>query len=248
MPCRFCGHDKPLVKAHALPESFFRELRVGEDDSPPLMLSSTPGARPKRSPIGVYDKDILCADCETVFGPYDTYGAEVLIQKKDELFRPIRQDLDTLAFFADGVDQHKLKLFVLSVLWRATLSSQTFYQRMQLGPHQEQLKQRLLAGACSDPDDYSVLLSRWVASDHRKQFVRGLMCPFLERWDGINAVRFYFGWTVAYIKVDKRPFAEPLRNLVLGRTKQTVQIAREFDSSKDFRVMLHVARAAASEA
>jgi hypothetical protein len=63
------------------------------------------------------------------------------------------------------------------------------------------------------------------------------MDPFLEKWDGVNAYRFYFGDVVAYIKADKRPFPEELNSIFLGGGDRVMLIAREFMSSSDLSAM-----------
>ena len=55
--CRLCGNTGKFVKAHIIPEAFFRILR--KDGSTPLLVTGTPNQFPKRSPIGVYDEGIL---------------------------------------------------------------------------------------------------------------------------------------------------------------------------------------------
>ena len=57
MICRGCNQDKKLVKAHIIPESFFRGLR-GEKE-PAKILSNRKDFYPKKSPIGIYDTEIL---------------------------------------------------------------------------------------------------------------------------------------------------------------------------------------------
>jgi hypothetical protein len=54
MKCKLCGVDKKLVKAHIIPEAFFKPLRSGKNA--PLLIR--PGDYVKRAPIGVYDKTI----------------------------------------------------------------------------------------------------------------------------------------------------------------------------------------------
>ncbi len=70
----------------------------------------------------------------------------------------------------------------------------------------------------------------------------GLMDPFPEKWDGINAYRLYLGQIVAYIKVDRRPFEYPLRDLTLGRYDLLSIVQRDFATSKDFAVMVKTAQ------
>jgi hypothetical protein len=74
MKCRFCEKESKLIKAHIIPEVFFRLAR-GDD----MLTNISTGKRPQKSPIGAYDKGILCADCEKCFGEADSYTASFLI-------------------------------------------------------------------------------------------------------------------------------------------------------------------------
>ena len=47
--CLYCARDKSLIKAHVIPEAFFRRLRVGEKS--PLLIRQNDHV--KRSPISV---------------------------------------------------------------------------------------------------------------------------------------------------------------------------------------------------
>ena len=244
MACRLCKQDRKLIKAHAIPEAFFRVIRE-QDGETPLLITNAADRHPKRSPIGVYDKGILCEACEECFGPHDKYGTDCLIHKLDEYFSPIERGGETLAFSSDEIDQEQLKMFVLSVLWRAAVSSQEFYKSVELGPYEERLRKVLLAGKTQSSDEFAVALSRWIVSDQRRSLVTGLMNPFWERWSGVNAVRLYLGSVVAYVKVDQRSFPTPISEMVLGKRNTAVMVAREFDESKDLSIMRRAARAAA---
>ena len=57
--CRLCLKDKNLIKAHIIPEGFFRLLRSGNRS--PEMHSNSPGSFPKRMQVGTYDSNILCS-------------------------------------------------------------------------------------------------------------------------------------------------------------------------------------------
>jgi hypothetical protein len=70
------------------------------------------------------------------------------------------------------------------------------------------------------------------------------MDPFLEKWDGVNAYRFYFGDVVAYIKVDKRAFPPELAAIALGRQDRVMLVAREFMSSSDLSAIQETMRRA----
>lgn len=206
------------------------------------MVSNVIGAFPKRAPIGVYDAETLCGDCEISFGECDGYGAAIFLSAFENKFAPIAHGDELFGFQSSDVNKSLLMKFLLSVLWRASVSSQAFYNRVRLGQFEALAKQTLLSST-ETPAVFDAVLSRW-SDIGQSNGAEGLMCPFQERWKGINAYRFYLSPIVAYIKVDKRPFPDELRALGLqvddGITKI---VARGFEHSKDRSAFVRVASA-----
>lgn len=238
--CRLCANAGKFVKAHVIPEAFFRVLRDG--GAAPLLITGTPSHFPKRSPIGVYDEGILCEACEPKFDRFDHYGVESLLVRLDELFRPISHQGKIVAYQAEGIDQKLLMQFLLATLWRASVSTHSFYRRVNLGPFEATAKRAIL-----NPDEpvsevFSAVLSRWRVEGQHQKSAGGLMDPFRERWDGVNAYRFYFGHVVAYIKADRQNFVGPLRDLALQSGPNVTMVTRSFGKSSDFAAMVQTAK------
>jgi hypothetical protein len=236
--CRLCDQERELVRAHAIPESFFRVLR--SEGEIPLLVSNAKDPFPKRAPIGVYDNGILCGECERKFGHVDNYASEILINRFEELFKPVVHG-DRIALQAEGVDQELLLRFLVATLWRASVATHQFYRRVRLGKYEIEAR-RAIDLASSMSDSFAAVLSSWPAPSGDVFSAHGLMDPFQERWDGVNAYRLYLGRVVAYIKVDRRPFAYPLSDLTLGRHEVLSIVQRDFETSKDFAVMAKAAR------
>jgi hypothetical protein len=85
-------------------------------------------------------------------------------------------------------------------------------------------------------------MSCWLSNDGRDESV-GFMDPFPERYGGVNVYRFYFGAYTAYIKVDQRPFSEPLSHTALCAQPFLNIVRRDHRNSKDFAAMLTTAAA-----
>lgn len=138
--CRYCDQPRPLVKAHIIPEAFFRAIGVGKNA--PLVFTSVPGyPHPKRAPIGVYDESILCDACERRFDKVDAYGTKILIHTlRGKALTPHRNPLqpqDVVGFEAKNVDQGLLLRFLVATLWRASVSTHPFYAKVNLGQRYE---------------------------------------------------------------------------------------------------------------
>lgn len=242
MTCSLCGEERPLVKAHVIPEAFFREQRTEKE--PSLLVTNIPGVYPKRAPIGIYDQSILCAACEAKFGAFDSYAAEVLLNRRNQLFKALSKDNRAVGFVAEGIDQALLHGFLVAVLWRASASSQPFFKDVKLGPYHELAKQFVLGRAPENAGLFASVLSRWIASEKYKDLTTAMLNPHAERWNGVNAYRIHLGDHTAYIKTDKRPYPENLRVMQIGSRQHLFVAARSLDNSKELRVMKLVADAA----
>jgi hypothetical protein len=113
MNCKFCKKDKKLIKAHVVPEAFFRELKSGKKS--PVLVDDSPNTFPKRSPIGVYDKNLVCIDCESLFGNWDNYGQSFILNVDER--EKLNKNGSVIADVVKDIDYDKLKLFFISILW-----------------------------------------------------------------------------------------------------------------------------------
>ena len=233
--CRFCGATGALIKSHVIPEAFFRPLRANGET--PLLVAGAPGVLPKRAPIGVYDKELLCASCEVKFSPADSYGVDVLLAGFDRHFAPLQHGSRTAAYEGAAVDKERLMEFLVSILWRASASSQAFFNTVRLGAHERRAKDSLFSSPILISPHFDAVLSRWSEADDEGTPTTALLNPHLERWDGVNAYRLYLGKVVAYVKVDQRPFGEPLASLSLQAPGPCRLITRELAGSNDIKAM-----------
>lgn len=236
--CKLCSQDRRLIKAHSIPEAFFRELRTAGEM--PLIISGNSSLLPKRAPIGVYDKTILCNTCEPMFGDIDNYGIEVLLKKFNQHFHPLNNVGKTAGFESSSVDSARLLQFLVSVLWRASVSSHSFYSKVTLGPHE------ILASHAANTTKiasgvFDAVLSRWI-DENEKIPTTAILDPRPEKWSGINAYRVYLGKIVAYVKVDKRPFPKGLDELSLCSSPKALIVGREMEKSKDLRALKFTAK------
>lgn len=197
MICRGCEKEKKLIKAHIIPESFFRGLRGGE--IAPQIHSTTEGVHPKRSPIGIYDKEILCHECEQKFQELDDYGNHVLIEREADL-EPLTRGSKIAGYRIRSINNDKLKLFFLSILWRASISNHYFFSKVALNRLENSLKNLIWNSDPGGPHDFSFVLAKFEGDG----IGRTILDPHQERWFGIRYYRFYLYGYVLYIKADSQ--------------------------------------------
>ncbi|MBU2875046.1 hypothetical protein KO508_13640 [Marinobacter salexigens] len=232
MKCRMCGEDRKLIEAHIIPRSFYEPLK--ENGQIPRIITDKAGVYPKRSQTGAYDKEIVCENCEQMFSPWDDYGYNFLFQELDEA-NYISDGGRAVAYNFGKCDVEKLKLFFLSVLWRASVSKHDIFHDVQLGPFEEKLRALLLSGDSGDNSEFAIALSKFDAPANKT----GILAPDRTRYNGVNHYRFYMAGYMAAIKVSKSRSSETFEKLYFSPGKNVYCIIREFDKSGEYKALIN---------
>lgn len=236
MICRFCGEQKKLIKAHVIPEGFFRRMRDGQN--PPQLLTNMEGEYPKRAPIGVYDSGILCEVCEPIFGAWDAYAQQFMAEEPAG-GQPLYVGSQLVGYKVQSYDYRCLKLFFMSLIWRASVSQQAFFKRVSLGPYEDVALNLIKHCAEGSEDQFTVTLAKF---DHPIGI--SILDPHPEKPDGVNYYCFYLGSYVAYIKVDRRRAPKPYIDFMLSENPPLYIILRHLERSKEWPLIHNIATAA----
>jgi len=242
MICKMCFGNNILVNAHIIPASFYRYLK--RSDIRPLEIhTNVRGEYKKKSHIGIYDKNILCKNCEKIFQRYDDYAQHILLPDFKEKHYILNNSGKKVGYNMENVNYDLLKLFFMSLLWRASVSIRKEFSRINVGPFEEALRSMIQDGNPGDENVFSVIVSRF--DDYLgKNF---LLDPHNEKFDGINFCRFYLGAGYrVFIKVDKRtlPKSNIFRFFILKPNHPLhITIHSLLPSSKELGVLKKVIKA-----
>jgi len=183
MPCALCQQDGPLRNSHVIPEWVYEPLY---DEKHRFHILSADPTRPSWPEQKGLRERLLCDDCETKLSVWEGYARNLL---SGDIGTTSKRSGDLVWVY--GADYAPFKLFQLSILWRAGVSSLPIFSRVQLGPHQERLRARLLAGSPGKPTEYGCAL---YALTTPEGIDRGLIVqPTLAKIDGVHAYHFVFG-------------------------------------------------------
>ncbi len=237
MLCKFCVKEKQrLCEAHIIPRAFHKYMypdeRIG---GKPLVILHGDNNNKGRSWSGLYDKTILCAECDNILGKLDEVGVDALLYKPLRLVKTFNH---IEAFVLENVDVLKLKLFFLSVLWRASISQLQEFNSTNLGKKFEMaLHHALLANDPGGQDDFSIVLTKFGYTSPEKGYHKFLELPHKVRMDGLNYYCLYFpNGFKAYIKMDSRPQAIELRSLTLTNDEPVYIFQFEhFEDSENYK-------------
>lgn len=237
MECKFCLKDKKLIDAHIIPRCFFEAMRDQGDSRPFQLLSNTQNEYPQKLWIGSYDKNILCEDCEKIFQKYDDYACKTLLSSINNSEYALDPSGNKIGYKLENVDYENLKLFFLSVLWRASASKRKEFKKVEIGPFENNLRDMIQKDNPGGSNDFLVIIRRFV-DILGKNF---LMDPYIFKIDGVNFYRFYLGAGYEFhIKVDKRNLKESATLCALALKPESslyVPFRDNLLSSKEFPIL-----------
>jgi hypothetical protein len=151
--CNLTGNSGKFVKAHIIPKAFFGE--IGKVKA----ISSLPSERPRRTPQGQYDPKLVIAETEKQFAIWDTYGIKFM-RKQVGTWTPVQASAAGAGFEVSDFDYPLLRLFFLSILWRATASS-LVARKADLRGRGSRLKRLVSRAEPGPPDQFAVRLIQY---------------------------------------------------------------------------------------
>ena len=223
LQCNLCHSLYPkLANAHIIPKSFFNlssksPWGICEENGYYQVITVDKGVwNSKRSPTGIYDPKIVCSECEKRFDQADDHGYKILSEafKKKKLVYSLynKQPL----YLIENVNYHKLKLFFLSMLWRAHASSYSFFLSVDLGIHETILRSYILQDKVPSQDEYEVILFCQTDFPYSPMGFQ----PSKINDEGVDFYLFHLppSFTVL-IKIDKQPLPKKYKQFVLKENK-----------------------------
>jgi hypothetical protein len=209
MLCRFCEEDKKLIEAHIIARCLLEPLQ--HPSGPMMLVSKDVNSFPKRLPQGQYDRQILCAECDNKFSAWENYTAKLLMTADAyDRFRDANPGEDF--YRIPKYDYASLKLCLLSILWRMSISEIPSFKNITLGPFEAVIRQMLLdknPGATEEFPMFIVRLTDEVGSGTLRGTER-------RNREGVNVYDLGLPGYIVVIKVDMRPTPHPLGTQVLA--------------------------------
>jgi hypothetical protein len=167
MACRLCGQEKLLIrKSHIIPgwmyKSLFTDGRKIFKFAPAQYI--TGNLEIQMPSDGEYEGGILCANCDNIIiGQYEDYASRVysshgLPEKLLPVYTECVSEGGIKYTLVNNLDYKRFKLFLLSILWRASISTRPFFKEVNLGPHEAILRRMILNGNPASTEDYPIMV------------------------------------------------------------------------------------------
>jgi hypothetical protein len=232
--CRFCEINVACVDAHIIPRSFFTKYSL--PNTVIKMVGVAKNSYPKRIPIGPYDKNILCADCEAIFSDYDDYGYKFF--HTEDNWGELYSGTEDVVKIARKFDYIRLKLFILSMLWRSSVSENIFYKQVKLGKYENEIRKLIIEKDPGQPQSFPILFQRF---EYQSNLIP-MLCPARMHLFERNFYQYMLNGFLVQIKVDNQGLPAPFPDLVLSPDEPLIVIPKEYKGSREHHILLRAAK------
>lgn len=191
--CRLCKRQEDLRDSHIIPEFLYEDLY---NDKHQVVGINGVGPRGRQLLQKGIREPLLCESCE-----------QYINERCEKPFRSQWFDTSPLPTKWDIEDRHwgrfdysSFKLFHLSVLFRASVSSLPTYRAVSLGPHEERIRAMILARDPGPPSLYPIY-GYAVVHDETRALMRIVSAPEVMTFNGHRCYGIMFGGAHWYYDV-----------------------------------------------
>lgn len=219
MNCNNCGSDN-LIKAHLIPRAFCVEVQTGKSHA----SSVTEEGSFKVTQSGMWDRNILCGECDGKLGTYEQYAHRIAQE-----IRQTGSDASWKTKLVVDTDNVKVLRFCAGILYKYSLTTKANGQ-INLGRYQDVLRSFIFDQNNDVPTEIDAFVVRPLKyADDRGLFA--YRAPTMDRKYGINLYRMMMGGLIFFVQLDKRPISgiPPemlIKNCAEGLPFATVDAAR----------------------
>ena len=189
----------PLVRSHIVPEFLYkphyddkhRALLFGKRDAPYTTVQK--GLRER----------LLCEECEARLQVFEDYFARYWFRRT-----PLPDRVVASEVVLRDIDYAQFKLFLLSVVWRASVSDTA--PDMSLGPHEETIR-NMLINVDPGPKQQYPIFAAVIVDEEGRPWDGAMLMPLRIRVKTHWACRMVFGcvaWTVLTSRHQTLPLEE----------------------------------------
>lgn len=210
--CKLCQQEKQLIgKSHIIPDFLYKYAGLYDEKHRMRSFSVEDvinGKPPSLPQSGVHEGGLLCAECDNQrlgtkledYAKKAIYGGGKLMEKECPICTNYTNASGELFAICENLDYTKYKLFLLSILWRAGISSRPFFNEINLNEHEEILREMIFNNDPKNFNDYPVFV---VTSAADKEFTSDVIVQprQVTGSDGMETCCFIIGGFIYIFKL-----------------------------------------------
>jgi hypothetical protein len=175
--CKLCQKEKKLIDAHIVPKFMFKKMKDENHSFYDITYNlDTKQTKSKKTQKEDYDKNILRGDCDNgIIGAiYEDYAKEALygenlnieIAPKCENF--LNPDDGAEYSICKNIDYTKMKLFLLSLLWRASITDRPIFNEVNIGEkHEEIIRKMIYEKTAPSETEYPIIITSFMRTENK---------------------------------------------------------------------------------
>lgn len=157
--CKKCFRDLPLQQSHIIPEFFFKYVYTSDHKFTQVSTENKDSLHTEQKG---WREELFCHDCEEEMSVFEKITADffkALIESPEKL-NP-KEKTENYTFFDCRIDYLAIKRCLLSILWRASISSLKEYEEYDLSSSTEvELKNNIFNNTSIDVLCYPIMISK----------------------------------------------------------------------------------------
>lgn len=237
--CALCKTNGKLQNSHIIPEFFYK--LVYDPNPRRFRVISAIVSEPERYGQKGLRERLLCKDCEQKLGRWENYAKKSFV---DGQGLQITQQNATV--FLSNLDYKLFKLFLLSLLWRMSVSTLDFFKEVRLGPYEEKIRLALVNEDPLRPEQCAC--SMVVVQLSGKTYTDWIVEPTLAQVGGRHVYALVITGILFNFHVGKQPLQQSITAYVLNERGEMVvpvmemrdipfliRFARRFAHARDVR-------------
>lgn len=229
--CKLCEKETELCKSHIIPEFFYDKIYDIKPRKFWFFILNSKESYKKQEQKGLREY-LLCKTCEKEFSVYEKYAAEIIYAKNRRspvlLQKKSGTENVTLNEF-NGFDYDKFKLFLMSILWRISISSEKFNVVEISEEHKNILHQALKDKRPLDEDEYPCTLQIILQADN-SSFGGTIIGPYETQYNGHQVINiladgFLFSFILGCVNL-----LPDIQNTMLNRKGEMAILTKKVQS------------------
>lgn len=217
--CKLCLKEKKLIKrSHLFPNFMYKG--IADKKNRMFEISTLTPFQRRVVQSGVYEGNILCADCDNnilskLEGYVNNYLYSKPYQTTTENFEQVTNTYGIQVIRCKNIDYPKFKLFLESLIWRASVSTHPLFNNFKLSTEQEeQLRVSILISDPLGEDDFACIIS----THHNKEEVQTDLV-FVNSTVP-RKVSFFINQFTYLFHLDKKDVDENTRGIILTKRNE----------------------------
>ena len=177
--CKLCQNEKKLLKKSHIISDFLHSALYDEKHrlikfKPEDLLKEK--NKISKPPSATYDGGILCGVCDNdIIGAYESYASKLLTNKlnaKEKITcKESLTENNEKVVEISNLNYAKTKLFLLSILWRASISKNSDFDNVNLGPYESKLRDLIYSGNPGKESDFPITIIQFEEGSGFSSFI-----------------------------------------------------------------------------